>query len=288
VAANGGFTVTAAIDSYVYAAVNRTFDDGYRLKYVEAEHAETVSELRHPIMREALRLFDTPAHVEVASLADVSAGTGLGSSGAFTVALCKALAEYSGQYCSRDRAADLASVIELNVLGRPGGRQDQYACAYGGVQGLTFRSSGSVYADSVVADPSIERSLLLFFTGFARNADEILSVQSTEGLDVIARDAWSAKECVESGDIERLGGLFDAHWQAKRRRSSKISNAHIDGLYERGISEGGAFGGKLVGAGGGGFLLFVTDDVERLRSVMVSVGVRELVFGFDHDGCVIL
>ena len=127
----------------------------------------------------------------------------------------KALARFNGDECSRDRAADVASIIELEILGRPGGRQDQYACAYGGVQGLTFRASGTVYAEPVTPHPSMESSLLLFFTGYARDADTILSAQSVDGLDAIARSAWDAREAVERGDVERLGGLMHEHWLAK-------------------------------------------------------------------------
>jgi D-glycero-alpha-D-manno-heptose-7-phosphate kinase len=299
---HGGFLVAAAIDKYVYVTVMRPFTPGVYLKYSKLEQVDGVADVQHPIIREAMRMLDfkTP-QVEITTLADIPAGTGLGSSGSFTTALLKALHSHRRQLLHPHQLAELACEIEIERLGEPIGKQDQYIAAYGGLTCFTFQPDGRVEAEplkiSTEAIHALEDNLLLFFTGFSRSAGSILSDQKqrTEGHDdemlrnlhYVKDLGLRSRDALEAGDTMRFGELMHEHWQHKKRRSGGMSNSQIDQWYELGRANG-AVGGKLVGAGGGGFLMFYADDHRRLREAMTSIGLQEVRFRFDFEGTKVL
>jgi D-glycero-alpha-D-manno-heptose-7-phosphate kinase len=300
--AHGGFLVAAAIDKYVYVTVMRPFTPGVYLKYSKLEHVDLVDEVQHPIIREAMRLLDfkTP-QVEITTLADIPAGTGLGSSGSFTTALLKALHSHRRQLLHPSQLAELACEIEIDRLGEPIGKQDQYIAAYGGLTCFTFHQDGRVEAEPlkipIDALHVLEDNVLLFFTGFSRSAGSILADQKTRtevhddemlrNLHYVKELGIRSKEALERGDTTQFGELMHEHWQHKKRRSGGMSNSQIDQWYELGRANG-AIGGKLVGAGGGGFLMFYTEDHRRLREAMVRAGLQEVRFRFDFEGTKVL
>jgi D-glycero-alpha-D-manno-heptose-7-phosphate kinase len=298
----GGFVLSAAITKYVYITVNKSFLPGYFLKYSETEHAETREEIRHPLMREALAMQDVPKPLEVVSVADVPAGTGLGSSGTFTVGLMHALHAYKREPVSAEKLAHEAIEVEMTRLAEPVGKQDQYIAAYGGLLCQEYGRDGGVrVAPLEMSDASVRElrdSLMLFFVGYTRNASELLAEQKMrslegdpamlEGLHFTKELGREIKSVLERGHIREFGPLMDAHWQRKKVRSKGMTNRRIDALYELAMSESGATGGKLVGAGGSGFLLFQTQDRRRLREVMTRAGLSEMDFRFDFDGSVVL
>ncbi len=291
VAENGGFAITAAIDSHVYVYANRPTVSHYLIRYSETECAERIDDINHPIFREALRFYDVPPGVDIVSMSDVPSGTGLGSSGAFTVALCMALGTLVGQKIDQRTAAVHASQIELDILGRPGGRQDHWATSFGDVRALKFGRSGIVYGTPVDAPlaalENLEASLRLYYTGTQRDAGDVLSTQTTEGLDEIKHLGYRVHHRIVAGDVAGLGKMMNEHWFLKRRRSDSMSNTAIDLAYATAL-DNGAIGGKLVGAGGGGFLLCVTEDSDRLTKAMSSIGMPELPFRFDHVGATLI
>jgi D-glycero-alpha-D-manno-heptose-7-phosphate kinase len=298
----GGFLIAAAIDKYVYVTVMRPFIEGIFLKYSKLEHVDRTDEVQHPIIREAIRMlgFRTP-QVEITTLADIPAGTGLGSSGSFSTALLKALFAHRRRLLHPNELAELACEIEINRLGEPIGKQDQYIAAYGGVTCFTFNPDDSVDACplnlSMNALFDLEDNLLLFFTGFSRSASAILTDQKvrTEQADAdMLRNLHYVKElglrsrqALESADTALFGELMHEHWTHKRRRSDGMSNPRIDEWYELG-RKNGAIGGKLVGAGGGGFLLFYAEDHRRLRTAMTKAGLEEVRFRFEFEGTKVL
>ncbi len=298
----GGFVLSAAISKYVYITVSRSFLPGYFLKYSETEHAPTRGEIRHRLMREALEMQDVPEPLEVVSVADVPAGTGLGSSGTFAVGLTHALHAYKREPVCAEKLAREAIEMEMIRLNEPVGMQDQYIAAYGGLLCQEYGTDGAVsVAPLAMTDAKVRElrdSLMLFFVGYTRNASELLAEQKTrslagdramlEGLHFTKELGREIKSVLEYGRIAELGPLMDAHWQRKRARSKGMSNSRIDELYELAVNAGGATGGKLVGAGGSGFLLFQTEDRRRLREVMTGVGLSEMDFSFDFDGSVVL
>ncbi len=300
--AHGGFLIAAAIDKYVYVTVMRPFQPGIFLKYSQLEHVDAVTDVRHPIIREAVRMmeFRTP-QIEVTTLADIPAGTGLGSSGAFTTALLKALYAHRRRLLHPNELAEMACDIEINKLGEPIGKQDQYIAAYGGVTCFTFDRDDRVEAEPLRVGMdtlfNLEDDLLLFFTGFSRSAGSILDDQKqrTEkhdadiltNLHYVKDLGLRSRVALERGETAEFGALMHEHWQHKKRRSTVMSNPHIDEWYDLGIRNG-AIGGKLVGAGGGGFLMFYAEDHRRLRSAMTKAGLEEVRFRFDFEGTKVL
>ena len=298
----GGFVLSAAINKYVYITVNRSFLPGYFLKYSEAEHSDTCSGIRHPLMREALAMHEVPAPLEVVSVADVPAGTGLGSSGTFTVGLTHALHAYKREPVSAEKLAREAIDIEMTRLAEPVGMQDQYIAAYGGLLCQEYATDGSVtVAPLAIDEPRVRElrdSLMLFFVGYTRQASALLAEQKArslngdsamlDGLHFTKDLGREIRRVLESGQIAEFGPLMDAHWQRKRARSKSMSSHRIDDLYDLAVRQGGATGGKLVGAGGSGFFLFQTNDRRRLRDVMIRAGLNEMDFSFDFDGSVVL
>jgi D-glycero-alpha-D-manno-heptose-7-phosphate kinase len=299
---HGGFLIAAAIDKYVYVTVMRPFTPGIYLKYSRLEHVEQTAEVHHPIIREALALvgFRTP-QVEITTLADIPAGTGLGSSGSFTTALLKALYAHRRRLLHPSELAELACQIEIDKLREPIGKQDQYIAAYGGLTCFTFHRDGVVEAEPlklpIDAMFALEDNLLLFFTGYSRTAGSILADQKERtgardadmlsNLHYVKDLGLRSRKALESGDTAAFGALMHEHWEHKKRRTSGMSNPQIDEWYELGRRHG-ALGGKLVGAGGGGFLMFYSEDHRRLRSAMASAGLEEVRFRFDFEGTKVL
>ena len=298
----GGFVLSAAITKYVYITVNRSFLPGYFLKYSETEHARERSEIRHRLMREALEMQDVSGPLEVVSVADVPAGTGLGSSGAFGVGLMHALHAHKREPVCAEKLAREAIEVEMTRLGEPVGKQDQYVAAYGGLLCQEYRKDGSVTVAPLQMSEACVRelrdSLMLFFVGYTRNASDLLADQKArsvkgdaamlDGLHFAKELGWEIRSVLEAAKIEEFGPLMDAHWQRKRGRSPGMTSSRIDELYALAMGEGGATGGKLVGAGGGGFLLFQATDRRRLRETMTEAGLSEMDFGFDFDGSVVV
>jgi len=299
---HGGFLIAAAIDRYVFINVLRPFVPGIFLKYSKLEHVEQIDEVHHPIVREALRMvgFRTP-QVEITALADIPAGTGLGSSGSFTTALLKALYAHRRRLVQPQELAELACEIEIHRLQEPIGKQDQYIAAFGGVTCLTFEPDERVRVEPLKLSPenlfALEDHLLLFFTGFARSASGILADQKTrtekqdpsmvENLHQVKAMGLRCREELERGNVADFGALMHEQWEHKKRRSGGMSNSSIDEWYELGLKSG-ALGGKLVGAGGGGFLLFYAEDRTRLRTAMTKAGLEEVRFRFDFEGTKVL
>ena len=293
-----GFLIAAAIDKYVYVNVTRPFTEGIFLKYSQLEHVQEVAEVKHPIIREALQLIGlkTP-QIEISALADIPAGTGLGSSGSFTTALLKALYAHRKRHLHQEELAELACHIEIERLREPIGKQDQYAAALGGITCFTFRRDDKVTAAPLKLDMdtifNLEDNLLLFFTGFARSASNILKdqkerTQSSDAemlanLHYVKDLGLRSQQALESGDLSAFGRLMHEHWEHKKVRSGGMSNAKIDEWYALGMRSG-AIGGKLVGAGGGGFLMFMAEDRNRLRRAMAAAGLEEVRFRFDFEG----
>ncbi len=293
-----GFVLAASIDKYVFVTVMRPFVPGIFLKYSKLEHVNHVDEVQHGIIREAIRMLDfkTP-QIEITTLADIPAGTGLGSSGSFTTALLKALYAHRRRLLHPSELAELACEIEINRLKEPIGKQDQYIAAYGGLTCFHFHSDGTVEATPLQISMDtlfdLEDNLLLFFTGFSRSAGDILKDQDTrtqkadpemvQNLHYVKELGMRSQKVLEAGRTAEFGEIMHEHWEHKKRRSRGMSNPQIDEWYELGRASG-ALGGKLVGAGGGGFILFYAEDRRRLRQVMKKVGLQEVRFRFDFLG----
>ncbi len=293
-----GFLIAAAIDRYIYITIHQTFIDELIVKYSKLEKVMTLDELEHPIVREALKLVgQSPTGLEITSMADIPAGTGLGSSGSFTTALLKALHALKRNLIHPRELAEQACHIEIDLLKEPIGKQDQYIAAFGGVTCFNFRKDGSVDATPLKIDEetkhNLEDSLVMFFTGYSRKAGSILKeqddktkkadsdmVQNLHFVKDLGLRSWDA---LESGHLDGFGKLMDEHWQHKKRRSGGMSNPKIDEWYELAMKSG-ATGGKLIGAGGGGFLLFHAKDKTKLRHAMIGAGMREVRFRFDYEG----
>jgi D-glycero-alpha-D-manno-heptose-7-phosphate kinase len=299
---HGGSVISAAIDKYVYVTAMRPFVPGVFLKYSQLEHVSQVDEVHHPIIREALKMVGvrTP-QIEIATLADIPAGTGLGSSGSFTTALLKALYAHRRRLLHPADLANLACEIEINRLKEPIGKQDQYIAAYGGVTCFTFSPDDTVEARPLPLPVEtlfdLEDNLLLFFTGFSRSAGLILADQNTRTLDndqemianlhYVKQLGASGQQMLETAKLSDFGALLHDHWEHKRKRSGGMSNPQIDEWYDLGRNNG-ALGGKLVGAGGGGFLMFYAEDHRRLRAAMSKAGLEEVRFRFDFEGTKVL
>jgi D-glycero-alpha-D-manno-heptose-7-phosphate kinase len=294
----GGFLVAAAIDKYVYLTQHRTFQPGIIVKYSKLERADHVDQIEHPIVREALKLTGvTDPHLELTSMADIPGGTGLGSSGSFTTALLKALHTSKKSLISPAELAEQACDIELNKLGEPIGKQDQYIAAVGGITAFTFHKDGRVeYRPARISEETLfnlEDNLLLFFTGYSRSASAILKDQNEkskandqamlDNMHFTKELGYKSLECLETGNLDEFARLMDVHWQRKKARSAGMSNPVINDWYDHAMGNG-ALGGKLIGAGGGGFLMFYAGDKKKLRHAMREKGLQEVRFRFDFEG----
>ena len=298
----GGFCISAAIDRYVYISVSKTFFPGFSLKYSEFEHANSYRDIRHPLIREALQMHEMPCNLEVVSVADVPAGTGLGSSGSFLVGLLHALHAYKHQPVTAHALAEQAINIEMTRLGAPVGKQDQTIAAYGGILCQDYHQDGSVTVSPLKLSPGglleLRESLMLFFVGQTRASASLLQDQKQklegrdagmiENLHFVKELGYEVKKVLEASNINRFGELMHEHWMRKKARSSGMSSDRIDDLYNMARDKAGATGGKLVGAGGSGFLLFHTQDRRALRELMTREGITEMNFGFDFDGSTVM
>jgi D-glycero-alpha-D-manno-heptose-7-phosphate kinase len=291
-----------AITKYVHICITRRYDPGIRLRYSKIENVSSVAEIAHPIIRECLAITNTQEpNLELTSMADVPAGTGLGSSGSFTTALLKALYILHKRHIDTAELAELACHIELDRLREPIGKQDQYIAAYGGLTAFTFAKDGRVQAESLrISDATFEdlnENLLMFFTGTTRSASAILKEQDdkskTADVGMIAnlhkvKDlGYRTRDAFLKGDLGTWGEIMLEHWEAKKKRSGGMSNPQIDEYYDLALRNG-AIGGKLVGAGGGGFLLFYAHEPRKVRAAMQKAGLMELHVRMDVEGTKVL
>jgi D-glycero-alpha-D-manno-heptose-7-phosphate kinase len=294
----GGFLIAAAIDKYVCITLHQTFVEELIVKYSRLERVTRLDQVRHPIVREALRLVGLDGlYLEITSMADIPAGTGLGSSGSFTTALLKALHTYKKNLVHPRKLAEQACHIEIDRLGEPIGKQDQYIAAFGGLTCFSFEPDGTVGGAPLQVDAdtlyNLEDNLLLFFTGYSRSASSILKEQDqkskqadqdmTDNLHFAKELGFRSREALERGDLRGFAELMNVHWEHKKKRSQGMSNGTIDRWYTLARDQG-ALGGKLVGAGGGGFLMFYAEEKTRLRAAMAREGLREVRFRFDYEG----
>jgi len=299
---NEGFLISAAIDKYVYVTLTRPFIKGIFLKYSEIEKQLKVDNVKHPIIREALKLFHKQNNqIEITTLADIPAGTGLGSSSSFTTALVAGLSHFEMKKIQAEEIAKLACKIEIDMLQEPIGKQDQYIAAYGGLTCFTFCKNEDVNVQKLdISNETLfdlEDNLLLFFTGFTRKAGSILKDQKIKSekndsemiknLDNVKDMGYRIKNILEKGKVNEFGEILHEHWENKKKRSGGMSNPKIDKWYDLALKNG-AIGGKLVGAGGGGFLLFYANDRNKLRKCMKENGLEEVRFNFDYEGTKII
>jgi len=295
---HGGFLIAAAIDKYVYITIHETFVDDLIVKYSKLERVASADKLEHPIFREALCLLGIDGRaLEIASMADIPAGTGLGSSGSFSTALLKALLAHRKQVCQPRELAEQACHIEIERLKEDVGKQDQYIAAFGGLTSLEFRPDGHVDVEPVSVSTEtmydLEDGLLLFFTGYSRSASQVLHEQNlrtldddqdmVRNLDELKGVAQKSQQALEAGDLHRFAELLTYQWELKKQRTPGASNSRIDQWFRIGM-DNGALGGKLVGAGGGGFLMFYTENQARLRHALFDAGLPEVRFRFDFEG----
>ena len=297
-----GFLIAAAIDKYVYLNLHDTFVDDLIVKYSKLERVPDAKDLEHPIIREAMLMLGINGKaMELTSMADIPSGTGLGSSGSFTTALLKALHAWKKNLVHPSELAEQACEIELNRLHEPIGKQDQYISAYGGLTCFKFLPNGNVEAwPLMVSDETLfdlEDNLLLFFTGYSRSASSILQEQDKksraaetsmiDNLHFVKDLGFQSQRALESGDLCEFARLMDVHWQRKKERSDGMTNATINAWYDLAMANG-ALGGKLIGAGGGGFLMFYANEKKKLRSAMRGAGLKEVRFRFDFEGTKLL
>lgn len=297
-----GFVISAAIKRYVYITINEAFRPRILVKYSRLEEVDSVDEIQHPIIRQALKLTGvTGPYLEIVSLSDIPAGTGMGSSGSFTTALLCALHTMKRDFILPHDLAEQACHIELKLLNEPIGKQDQYIAAFGGITCFQFLPD-----DRVIVEPlklssetlaNLEDNLLLFFTGSSRNASDILRHQDSrtrennaemiENLHFTKRLGLESRDALQAGDLNKFADLMNVHWEYKKKRSPGMSSDGIDKLYDLARAHG-ARGGKLIGAGGGGFLLFYSEEKTRLRAAMRSAGLREVRLQFDFAGTTVV
>jgi len=293
-----GFVISAAINKYVYVSVTKPFKSGIYLKYSMLENRKKLNQVKHPIIREALKLqsFKHP-QIEIVTLTDIPSGTGLGSSGSFTTALLKGLFEFKKEKISKRHLAEIACDIEINLLKQPCGKQDQYISSYGGINCFTFKKDKIVSVKPLNISSNtykkLQKNLLLFFTGFSRSSSSILKTQDNQSkinkssmiknLHFVKKLGFQSRDALLKGDMKKFADLMNVHWNFKKKRSSSMTNPKIDKWYNLALKNG-AVGGKLVGAGGGGFLMFYASDVNKLKKKMVSLGLVEVPFDFDYSG----
>ncbi|MEO0564723.1 MAG: galactokinase, partial [Chloroflexota bacterium] len=295
---HSGFLIAAAINKYIYITIHDTFVEDFILKYSKMERVPTVEDVQHPIVREALLMTNTPVQsLEITSMADIPAGTGLGSSGAFTVALLKALYTHQREIISPYKLAQHACEIEIDRLKEPVGKQDQFISAFGGLTQFRFHTNGEVEVTPMNIDTetmyNLEENLMLFFTGYTRSASKILKEQDDksktndksmiQNLHNVKQMGMDIRDMLEKGDLHGFAQTMTVHWENKKKRSGGMSNPKIDEWYSLAM-QNGALGGKLIGAGGGGFLMFYAEDKVKLRHALGNAGLTEVRFRLDYEG----
>jgi D-glycero-alpha-D-manno-heptose-7-phosphate kinase len=299
----GGFLIAAAIDRYVFLSANKRFYDSIRLSYSKTEIVNDVSQIKHSIFREAMKLMGVDGGIELVSIADVPANCGLGTSSSFTVSLLNALHTYKRDYVTQKQLAEEACNIEIDILGEPIGKQDQYIAAFGGVTCLNFEKNGEVIVEPLkIPDEALdqlENNIFLFHTGIERSASDILQDQDTrskkddqsiiDNLHAVKEIGLRTKKALEQGDIDSFGELLNEHWEIKKKRSNKMSDPFMDECYEN-AKKNGALGGKIIGAGGGGFFMFYCNgsNATALTTSMKKMGLKPMKFHFDFEGAKIL
>jgi len=298
----GGFVISAAIDKYVYITLHQTFVEDLIIKYSQLERVRRLEDIQHPLIREALMLIgQQPAALEITSMSDIPAGTGLGSSGSFLTALLQALYLQKKIIVPKHELAEQACHIEIDRLREPVGKQDQYIAAFGGITCFEFRADDSVAVTPLQLNPetlaNLEDNLILFYTGYTRSAPEILRDQDvrskerdsamTDNLHFVKDLGQQSKRALEEGDLHGFAKIMHVHWEHKKQRSRSISNGTINEWYDLARANG-AMGGKLIGAGGGGFLMFYTEEKARLRHKMREIGLREVRVRFDFQGTMLV
>lgn len=296
--AHEGFLIAGAINKFVYISLQETTEDEYIVKYDQLERTKKIDNIKHPIVRESLRYLKCHDQaLEIISKSDIPAGTGLGSSGSFTTALLQALYTYKKKSVDAQALAEAACHVELRMLQEPVGKQDQFVAAFGGLNCYTFNKNGSVSVEplllSVETLQALESNLLLFYTGYSRSASSILreqddrskagDAQMLDNLHFVKALGLQSKQALVSGDLNRFAELMNNHWQHKKMRAKNMSNDDLDAWHTLGLKNG-AIGGKLIGAGGGGFLMFYAHDKLRLRSAMLKTGLSEVQFTFESSG----
>jgi len=299
----GGFLIAGAIDKYIFTSANKRFYDSIRLSYSQTEIVDNVADIKHRIFRAALKLLNIDRGIELVSVADVPANCGLGTSSSFTVSLLNALHAYKRDFVTQKQLAEEACHLEIDILQEPIGKQDQYIAAFGGITCLTFEKNGDVLVEALkISDEALdqlESNITLFYTGIERSASEILAEQDEkskkddpkiiENLHKIKEIGLQTRKALESGNVDELGELLHAHWETKRERSQKMSDSFIDECYDV-ARKNGALGGKLIGAGGGGFFMFYcrNSDKPKVSQAMKGMRLKPMRFRFDFEGAKIL
>ena len=297
----GGYLIAAAIDKYVYINIAKTFNKKYILKYSKLEEVNRVHQIRHPIFRETLRYFNIKTPLNISSHADIPAGTGLGSSGSFTVALIKALSCLKKKKLNKREIAELACKIEIDILKEPIGKQDQYVSTFAGLNEYFFEKNGFVKIKKLNVNEltlkNIKKNFAMYFTGYSRKSHKILNEQNNDtkmkneevvnNLHHVKELAKDFRYCLVNNDLDQYGTLMRDHWNLKKKRSLIMSNKKINYLYDYAL-DSGAIGGKLIGAGGGGFLFFYTKNRSQLDAYMKKKGLERTEFNFEYEGTKIL
>lgn len=293
---HGGLVISAAINSYIYIAANRCVAPHLKVIYSQLELEHEVDKIKHDRVRETLKYFEIDSNIEIASFSNIpTKGTGLGSSSTFTVGLIKAIMEMRNEGCSRGYLAELASLIEIDKCGEPIGKQDQYAAAYGGVHIYRFKTNGEVHVQpftNIKTIKKLEKNLLCFNTGIVRQASSVLAEQveklknniNVENTQKIVNMALRANWLLDCGRLDELGDLLNESWQVKKQLSSNISNAYIDEMYSK-ARAAGALGGKILGAGGGGYLLLYVPEEKQDKVLEAMKGYPRFEFNFEYEGC---
>ena len=293
---NGGFFISAAINKYVYVTITEPFQKGIYLKYSQIEKTNNINKIKHNIIREVLKNEISKNKIEITTLTDIPAKTGLGSSGSFSTALIKAINLFNQKKISKRELAEKACEIEIKKLKQPSGKQDQYISVYGGISEFSINKNGFVNIKNLKISnrtkTNLENNLLLFFTGFSRDSSFILNEQNKKtirnnkeilhNLDFVKSLGHEIKHSLIKGDCNEFGKLMDEHWKYKLKRSKNMSNQTINEAYDYAIKNG-ALGGKLIGAGGGGFLLFYSNNPRKLRNAFLKK-FEEVRFKFDYEG----
>ncbi len=297
-----GFLMAAAINKYVFVSINKRFNPSIRLSYSKTEIVEHVDEIEHRIIKEALKSLNITKQIEIVSIADVPANSGLGTSSTFTVSLLNGLHAYKKDYISLEKLAEAACDIEINRLKEPIGKQDQYASAFGGFNAYWFKKDGSVIVEPVNMREEVmaelQSNLFLFYLNSERSASAVLTSQNQKSKDgdqqtldrlhKIKAIGLETKSLFEKGDIDSFGEILHEHWLTKKGLSDKVSDPKIDEAYET-ARKHGALGGKVVGAGGGGFLLvYCPREKAKLVAGMKKLGLEPMWFSFEHEGAKII
>jgi len=293
---HGGFFISGAVDKYMHIVLNDRFEQGIRLSYSQTEIVDSIDLIRHPLVREALKLLNVNDKLEIVSLADIPAATGLGSSGSFTVGLLNALYARQRIVKTREQIAEIACDIAMNRLHEPSGKQDEYTASLGGIRSYEIDTRGNVTSKALnISDHTLselEYVIMMFYTGITRRAGEVLRKQqanvsdgeAVEKMHRIKAIGLESKKALESGDIKRFGELLHEHWTVKRGITDNMTTDSVDQWYSV-ARENGALGGKLVGAGGGGFLMICCQEGrEKVRTALTRLGLTETRFRFDFEG----